>query len=195
MDGVRDKVVEMLSRGYSQTVVAAAVGCQDAYISQLVSETTVRDAISAKRLAYLERHVDTDDSIDSLETKALEKLHKLIPFIMDPMKALRVFEVENRAGRKTVETVSPLDSKGVLVHINLPAIMAVQLTMSTDKQVVEVNGRSLATLPSNVLTKRLAEQRHAESDGESAKRLLASVGTGTPQFQVRNILSPLARSL
>ncbi len=35
MDGVRDKVVEMLSRGYSQTVVAAAVGCQDAYISQL----------------------------------------------------------------------------------------------------------------------------------------------------------------
>lgn len=187
----RDKVIEMLSRGYSHSVVAAAVGCTDGYISQLVSEDEVRSTISSKRLALLERHVDTDDSVDDLEVTALRKLHQLMPSIVDPMKALRIFQVANSAKRKTVEPTATGDSKGVTVVVNLPAVAMTQFKLSTDKQVVEVDGRSMTTLPSNILTRKLAERKEAVpqiTDATSAEALLSQVASGTPILQVRNVL-------
>lgn len=185
----RDKVVEMISRGYAQSVVASAVGCTDSFISQLLAEQEVRDAISSKRLELLERHVDTDDSVDKLEADSLKTLHRLMPFITDPMKALRIFQVTNSAKRKTVEPTTPADSKGVTIILNLPPAIATKYKMSQDQQVVEVDGRSMTTLPSNVLTKRLAERKEAVpqiTDATTAERMLNQLHI--PVLQVQNIL-------
>jgi hypothetical protein len=187
----RDKIIEMLSRGYSQTVVSAAVGCTDGYISQVVADPEVRDLISAKRLEVLSRRVEADDSIDDLETKALKRLHQLIPMIIKPMEALRVFEVANKATRKTKEPVSA-DTRGTIVNIVMPEIAAVHFKLSSDRQVVEVEGRSMATLPSQQLNQKLSERQIARvpqiTDASSALEMLNKIQIGVPKQQVRNVL-------
>jgi predicted transcriptional regulator len=187
-----NKIIEMVSRGYAQNIVASACGVSDSYISQLLSDPEVREQVSAKRLETLGNRAATDDSVDSLETKALDRLHQLMPMITDPMKALRVYQVANGAKRKTHEPEQAGDKHGTIVNITLPEVAEVHFKLSSRQQVVEVDGRSTATLPSNVLTKRLEDRREQQksaqiTDSSGAKELLSRIEQGVPGMQVRNI--------
>ncbi len=184
------RIIELTSRGYAPAIVASACGITTTEVLELLSLPEVREQVSALRLTTAVRHVEQDTSIDSLETAALEKMHKLLPFITDPMKALRVYQVANAAVRKAPTSQTSNDNRAPTVVINLPAHAALQFRMSTDKQIVEVDGRSVATLPSNVLAKRLVEQQTTRqiTDSASAEAMLA--GLISPTVQVRNVLQP-----
>ena len=189
----RDRVIELLSFGYSQTVVASAVGVTDSYVSQVLSEEGVRDSVAQARTARLATHVTTDDSIDAIERDALAKVRSLLPFITDPMKAVRVFQVMNAASRKvTGAPVGNQQSSAPIVNLTLPAGANVMFKLSSDKQVTEVDGRSLATLPASALSSRLSErkeQRTAITDQSSASQLLEQLGRNLSQEPVTNVLS------
>ena len=57
---VEDKIIELLGRGYSQTVVASAVGCDDSYISQLMAKEEVRNQVATLRLQHVAVHVEME---------------------------------------------------------------------------------------------------------------------------------------
>lgn len=170
---MQDKIIEMLARGYSAAVVSSALGVTESYISQLQADQNIRDQIATKRMAALTAKAETDDSIDELENKALARMHQLIPLVTKPMEALRIFQVANTATRRAAPTLAT-EAQGVTVVLNLPEAAAVQFKLSTDKQVVEVDGRSLSSMPSKQLTAKL-----------QAQKML--VNMTTPKLQVRNV--------
>lgn len=188
---MQDKIIELLGRGYAQTIVASAVGCDESYISQLVSQPEVRDQISALRLTHVHASVALDDGVDDLEARALDKMHQMLPFITKPMEAIRIYQIANAAKRRSSEVSSAVESKAPIVQFVLPSVMAVQFKLSSDKQVVEINGKSMSALPSARLNKQLEERRNSTAtitDSTTAAGMLNTLERGIPKRSVVHLL-------
>jgi hypothetical protein len=162
---MKDKIIELLGRGIPATQVAAAVGCDDSYISQLLSDEDIAQQVAQLRATHFSGYIEQDDRIDSAEEAALAKVSSLIPFITRPAEAVRVFSVLNAAKRRAIEQQSTVPVAQT-VTLDLPEATRVQLTVTHDKQVIEIAGKSLTTMPAKSLAAQL-EQR-------TAARLLAT---------------------
>jgi hypothetical protein len=164
---MRDKIIEMLGKGIPATQVASAVGCDDSYISQLMSEEGVEQRVIALKAEHFSVYVEQDQKADDAEAEALEKVASLIPFITRPAEAVRVYAVLNAAKRRTVDTANAAAVVAQTVSLELPAVMRVRMTMTHDKQVIEIEGRSMTTMPAKTLAAQL-EQRNASRLLETA---------------------------
>ncbi len=168
LSGVQARVKDLLAAGVSQVQVANAVGVSESYISQLMENEEFRnEVIKARGDAALE-DVQADEEADDIEGIARKKIKQLLPFENNVMKVLKVYQVMNGAKRKTAPEQAMQQNAGVIVNITLPQRAIVDFKLTSDKQVVEVAGRSMATLPSNVLHQKLRQ--------EQANRLLLDKG-------------------
>lgn len=158
---MKERIIEMLGRGIPATQVAAAVGCDDSYVSQLLGEEGVEARVAALRAEHFAKYAAQDDEVDKLEQEALAQVKKLIPFITKPAEAVRVYGVLNAAKRRTADAVSNSQAVAQTVALDLPAATRVRFTVTPDRQVIEIEGRSMATMPAKSLAATL-EQRRAE---------------------------------
>lgn len=160
---IRERIIDLLGQNIQQSLVAQAVGVTDSYISQLLVEEGVIEAIAARKAGRLEAAIKKDDSIESLELAALEIVRAKLPFTKSSLEAVRVFQVLNTA-RKAAQASQGADSAGVqIVQITLPRAANVMIQMNAQNQVIEVAGRSMATLPSRslpALAKDIIEAEH-----------------------------------
>lgn len=163
---MRDRIIEMLGNGIPATNVAAALGCSDSLVSQILSEEGVSEQVSSLRAARFQEFAEQDSSLEAAEQIALNKVKALIPFMTKPSEAARVYGILNAAKRKTGAAANNTGLPNTIVQLQLPEAARVSFTLSSDKQVVEIEGRSMATMPAKSLASRL-EQR-------TAARLLAT---------------------
>lgn len=157
---MKERIIEMLGQGLSATQVASAVGCDDSYISQLLSDENISAQVQALRAENFSKYVDQDQRLDEAESKALDKLATLAEFITRPSEAARVYSILNAAKRRTVDQVNQQHAVAQTVSLELPAAARVRFTLTSDKQVIEIEGRSMTTMPARNLAARL-EQRNA----------------------------------
>ncbi len=157
---MKDRIIDMLGQGLSATQVASAVGCDDSYISQLIADEGVSEKIQALRAENFSKYVELDRRVDEAEAEALTKLASLAQYITKPTEAARVYNVLNQAKRRTVDQVNQQQAVAQTVTLDLPAAVRVSFTLTNDKQVIEIEGRSMTTLPSRNLASKL-EQRNA----------------------------------
>jgi hypothetical protein len=176
---MKDQIIEMLGRGIPATQVAAAVGCDDSYISQLLASEEVSQQVSEAKAKNFSAFIAHDNDINAAEEAALKKVVGLVPFITKPSEAVRVFSVLNAAKRRTADAASNSQAVAQTVSLELPAAARVRFTLTQDKQVIEIEGRSMATLPAKSLAARL-EQRNAA-------RLLTSEIPASLPFTVTNV--------
>jgi len=164
MNSTRDRVISLLGQGFSQTAVAAACGVTSSWISQLVDEPEVREEIMRLRSGKLEEAVAADKDLDSLERQALKLVGEKLPFVRSPMEAARIFATLNKANRKMANSNPEQDAVSLQqVNIVLPrAAASIHIQLNSNNQVVEVEGRSMATLPSRALPS-LAASRATEA--------------------------------
>lgn len=157
---MKERIISLLSQGISASQVAAAVGCDDSYVSQIISDPEVFKSIQSARAENFSKYLETDSIADRAEKMALEKVEKLIPFISRPLEAVRTYQILNAAKRRTngAEVASPA---ATIVTLEVPEKLAVSFKVTTDKQVIEVEGRTLTTMPAKSLTTRLAERNAA----------------------------------
>jgi hypothetical protein len=179
-DPIKEKLIGYLASGVSQTAAAKAVGVDDSYVSQLLALPDFRQAIldiSATRLHEAVRH---DDNIESIEKKALRVLDQKLPYVRSAMEAAKIFATLNGAKKKAVDSGSGTGTGGAQsVTIVLPRAATVALKLNTSNQVIEVEGRTMAPLPSRALP-QLAEEvraKHRAADAEKAAELLEAVST------------------
>lgn len=163
---MRDQIIELLGKGIPAAQVAAAVGCDDSYISQLLSSPEVYSRVTELRSAHFSEYVAEDEKLNTAEAAALDRVCSLVPFITRPTEAVRVFGVLNAAKRRAVNAESSMPVVQT-VSIELPEAARVSFTLTADRQVIEVAGRSMATMPAKSLAARLEER--------SAQRLLSTV--------------------
>jgi len=161
---MKAKLLELLGTGISQEAAANTVGCTPGYISQLMAEEEFRAAVINKRIAALTEQTARDKEYNSLEDALLVKLRKSLPLMVKPMEIVRAIQVVNNATRRGAgsEQVAPTAGAS-LVHLHLPKALAVQFTMNTNKEVVQVEGQVLVTLPSKSLHEMVSKEAALEA--------------------------------
>ena len=177
---MKDKIIEMLGRGIPAVQVASAVGCDDSYISQIVADPDNAAKIQELKAVHFSKYVEQDASLDEAEAAALDKVKFLVPFITRPAEAVRVYAVLNGARRRTGENANAAAPVMATVSLDLPEAARVKFTLTADKQVIEIAGRSMTTMPAKSMA-AILEQRNAA-------RLLA---TDVP---FRPALTPLSKA-
>jgi hypothetical protein len=174
---LHEKLLGFLAAGVSQTQAALAVGCSDGLVSQLLETPEFAALLASKRSHKVESAVKHDNKIEDVEEKALAALAAKLPFARGPMETARIFQILNTAKKRSVlGTESPEALGAQQVTFVLPKHAAVQIQMNTRNQVVEISGRSMATLPSGALP-ALAAAKKESSDAERAENLLSNLTT------------------
>lgn len=153
MDSKRDRIISLLGQGYAQATVASALGITASYVSQVAEEDDVREQVSQLRVGKLQERVEDDVKLEALERKSLQMIADKMPFVKSPMEAARIFQTLNSAKRKTANSVQENDANSVeTVTITLPKSAAsIHIQLNQNNQVIEVEGRSMAPLPSRAL--------------------------------------------
>ena len=157
---VKDRIIELLGRGIPAVSVAMAVGCDESYISQIVSQEGVAERISNLKMAHFQEFTELDDSLNQAEKKALEKVANLVPFITKPSEAARVYSVLNAAKRRTADAASASQAPSTIVSLDLPQAARVSFITDHNRQVIEIDSRPLVTLPATSVV-QMAEQKRA----------------------------------
>lgn len=175
---IRDKIIEMLGHGVSQTVVAEAVGVTDGYVSQLLERQDVREEVAAKKSQKLADHIEVDSGIESAERKALRLIDKKLDSpLVSLSDATKTFAVLNAARKKSELGTMGNNAAGVdTVTFVLPRAAKILIQVNTDNQIIEVDGKTTAPLPSRALPslqKQLAIQNAVGEllDAQLAKQL------------------------
>jgi hypothetical protein len=184
-DPVKSKLLHLLANGVSQGAAALATGVSDGYVSQLMMEQDFLQTLAGLRSRELESAIAHDAKVESLEEKVLAVLEKKLPYVKNAVDAARIFVMLNNAKKRNAlpgtEGYGNEGASGMQqVNITLPKAAAVQINMNSNNQVIDVGGKSMATLPSKALpalATRLAEKKKelANADATRAADLLAAM--------------------
>jgi hypothetical protein len=163
-----EKLLGHLAAGVSIPSAALAVGLSEQDVRELLENKEFSAALTARRSEKLEAAVKHDATVESLETKALRVLEQKLPFVRSPMEAARIFQILNSSNKRSapVESADAGALGAQQVAILLPKAARVQLTLNSSNQVIDVEGRSMATLPSRALPmlKQLSQEQATKKD-------------------------------
>lgn len=175
-----DRIKELLGSGLGNSIVASAVGCEDAYISQLLADPDFAHEVVELRSKALTEHTKRDRSIDSIEDTLIVKLKEAIDTdqLYRPRDILRAFGMVNNAKRRGVPAHANITQVNTVVNLNLPERIVKQFTMTAQGEVIDVETeeggkQTLVTMPAHTLLQQLAKRsgKDAEKYGEVAKYL------------------------
>ena len=142
-----EKMKKLLSLDLPQAAVAAALGCSDSLVSQYMADNSFVADIAALRLVRLESATVRDEKLDALENTVIDSLKKSINYMIRPAELLGALKVLSAVPRKSTPSIaSEQSSLKQVVNIVLPNAMAIAFIRSPQGEIVEANGRSLATL-------------------------------------------------
>lgn len=162
---MKDRIKELLGRGIPAINVANAVGCDESYVSQLMSEEAFAAEVRNLKATNFEKHTQVDDDIDAAEAAALAKVKQMIPFISRPGEAAACFRILNAARRRVADGAAVAQQQpSTIVNITIPQVARVAMVADHNRQVIEVDGRPLVTMP--------AKQLVGMSEAARATRLL-----------------------
>lgn len=174
----RDRIISYLGKGIQHSVVASSCGVTTSYISQLLELPEVREAIALARAGELESALEADSSIERVEKAALRMVEQKLPFVKNASEAAAIFAKLNGAKRKATATDQASDSMAVdQVTITIPRGASIHFKLNETNQVIEVEGRTMAPLPSRSLPD-LQKARLAARD--SVTDLIATTVPLTP---------------
>ena len=188
----------MLSAGLEASVIARAVGCEPGYITQLMDDEGFRDEVQTARVMNLTDATARDKRLTTLEDAAIGRLEATLPMVMKPMEAAKILQIVNNTKRRGAELSGGNSTGGApIVNLMLPEAARVSFTFNASNQIVDVEGRSMAPLPTNRLV-QMAAQRRATieaapaqiADQRKAQTVLDKIGVAELQAPppVRNVL-------
>lgn len=174
-----EKIAQLLIQGYPPGQVANAVACSPSFVSQLLSNEEFAMRVANERLSLTmekqQQYTDIDNNYDNIEDQLLKKLGTLLPYINKPSEILATLRQVNSAQRKSSRPLAAgHDQQSNVVSLTLPAhmlkSMQVAIKLDDSAQIVEVAGKSMATLPSLALHERLPSLRElAQAADERSK--------------------------
>lgn len=164
------KLLSFLAAGVAPSIAASATGCDPSYVSQLLENEQFKEELYKLSAKELEADLAHDSTIESVEAKALKAIEDKLPFVRSAAEAAKIFSILNNAKKRATVPANPMDAGGLsTVTFTLPraALRSIELKMNPQQQVIEVEGRTMAPLPSNqlpaILASRLAAANAAKA--------------------------------
>jgi hypothetical protein len=172
----KKRIIQLLGTGLQARAVANAVGCEESYISQLLSDEVISGEVVALRAAALTANTERDGKIDTIEDALLSRLHDAIETgqIYKPGDILRAFAVTNAAKRRGVPANEAVTLQQTVVQLQIPERVARQFTINQSGEVVDVETgtgetrQTLVTMSTHTLLSVLAN-RGEKKDGAENK--------------------------
>lgn len=158
----REKARELLGAGLSNVVVASALGVSESLVSQWLSDDLFASEVQKLKLTNLTEATSRDRKWNTLEDRLLEKLEDLLPMLVNPMAVVNALKAVNSAVRRGAPKEQSATAQSTHVHLHMPALLAAKFVVNPVNQVVEVDGRSVATMPANAV---VAEMNRRKSQG------------------------------
>lgn len=166
---MKEKIKELLGLNIPANVVASAVGCDPSYPAQLMAEEEFAAEVITLRIAATAAHAARDKKYDSIEDSLVGKLEEMLDsgglYFTKPIEVLAAIKVINSAKRRTsTAELAGNTTNNSYINLQLPenSEFAARFVLNSQNQVVEIAGRSLATMSAKgVLTKmeELAKNR------------------------------------
>lgn len=165
---MKDKGKELLGAGLEPVVVASALGVTQSLVSQWLSDENFAADVQKLKLVNFTAATARDRKWNSLEDSLLEKLESLLPFLTNPHIVLQALRTVNGATRRSAPKEQEPIANQTHVHLHMPQLIAAKFVVNPQNQVIEVDGRSMATMPASTVVK-MAEAQTQKA--EEQKRL------------------------
>lgn len=162
-EGAQGRILEMLGNGLSPPVCASALGVSESYISQLLSEESFAQQVTARRFESLQAATTRDKSYDAIEDALIEKMNDLLPMMYKPMEVLRAITVINTAKRRGANAPENTVVNQTIVQLTLPVSITSRFVTNANNQVIEAGEQQLITIPATALTKKLEENLNVDN--------------------------------
>ena len=157
------KLQKLLSLDLPQVAVAQALGITEGAVSQFMDSPEFRAEVAAMKLVRIEGASVRDDKLDEIEDSIITKLQKSIEYVIRPSELLGALKIISGVPRRTVANMNgAAQALGQTVNITLPNVIAVTYIKNQQGEIIEAGGRSLATLPSNVLKQLAGTNQQAQ---------------------------------
>lgn len=196
MSTTKDQIIDLIAHGVPTSQIAAAVGCTDAYVSQLKSDPDIQTLLAQRGVETTVKDVAFDTALERAEYLALEKVEKNLPFA-NFGQALAAFKVLNSARRRK-DVLAAVDM-GTTINVNLtlPATALPRYTLNAQSELIEVDGKTMLTATPKSLDQILAARAAGDAvpavtSIERAAKLLDSMGTQRPRLAPRKLPSALS---
>lgn len=160
-DTLQERIKKLLGNGLPGTIVASTVGCDPSYVSQLMEDEGFKNDVLVLRAGKAQGAVARDTSWDTVEQMALDKAIQMLPLVSRPNDLIRLAAFANSAKRRATEYAGAQETGASVVNIILPQAAAVHFQMNNNSQVVEIDGRSTAALPTKHLQEMMKERKLA----------------------------------
>lgn len=162
----KDQVKELLGSGLTGEQVSSAIGCDTSYISQLLADEKFASEVAQLRTAVLQEYNKRDKNIDNIEDSLIDKLKEVIDqgMIYKPRDILSAFALVNKANRRGSPAKTAPVTNTQIVMLNLPVKLIQQFQISRTGEVIQVDDKTLVTMPSDNLLKHL--HSHGGQDAE-----------------------------
>jgi len=155
-EGLQDRICKLLGQGIEGHRVAAAVGCDPSYISQLLSDDAFKERVQELKLANLTEATERDRRYDRLEDKLLSKIENDIdsnPLAFksttEKVRNLVAINGMKRRGANSDNNVSTINN--TVVQLMLPTQLAGRYIKDVNNQIVQVGDKNLLTMQSSQL--------------------------------------------
>ena len=188
--GLQAQILDLLGNGLNASVVSAAVGVTESYVSQLMAQEDFRGEVRKRRIESLKEVTELDSEYHNIEKAAVEKLKKLMPLINRPRDILDTIKVINATKRRGQDSSEPTErSMSRIIEVRMPVNILNQfidssaIVKDTNNQIIRTGNQSLLTAqPQNVreLARTIKEPndtaRKAASPGSNTEKI-----TGRPK--------------
>lgn len=138
LNATQERILQLLGQNFPASVVASAVGVDESYVSQLLSQEAFAQAVQERRFLATQKSVQLDDKYDSIETKLLEKLEKSIPLIVRPHDITKTLQMVNSAKRRSTPLSTGANVTQNIVNLVLPTAILNRFVSNGNNQIVEV---------------------------------------------------------
>jgi hypothetical protein len=166
----KEYAITLLAKGIPTSQVAAAVGVDDSYISQLKADPEVRQQIAELQASHTIKDDKFDEILERAEFLALEKIEKNMQFATLG-QALAAFKILNGARRRKDDLITAENITSVTVNLTLPASSIPQYITNSKSEIVEVEGKTMISATPKTLDQILAAK--AEANGAALPQTTA----------------------
>lgn len=174
-----DRILALLGQGLAETAVAAACGVTVSRISQMLSQEEFANKVSELRFANLSAHTARDNRYNSIEDQLLEKLEGSVGLMYRPMEILKSIQIINAAKRRGQSAPDSILQQQTVVNLQIPVKVVNKFQVSINKQVTNVDGQDLLTMPSStLLSKSQKSQRVLNHDSGTEVKEGTIIATG-----------------
>lgn len=160
-----ERLLQLLGSGVSPAIAATAVGCSESYVSQLMSTEEFAAKVAQLRFDNLQSNTKRDGRIDSLEDKLLDKMEETLPYVSRPAELTRMFQIINGAKRRGANINEQMPVANQVVNLMIPQLTINNFVLSSQKEIVEVDGKSLVTMPAKNLLAEIAQRQQGDKNG------------------------------